>query len=77
MSRGIKIDFDKKLAMVEYDEAKVSPNSLKEAVGKVSDIYEVKDIKNVDTFSSEKKECKADCKMDCCKDKSKEEKEKI
>ncbi|SHG87808.1 heavy-metal-associated domain-containing protein [Winogradskyella jejuensis] len=72
-----KVDFDKKLAMVEYDEAKVSPNSLKEAVGKVSDIYEVKDIKNVDAFSSEKKECKADCKMDCCKDKSKEEKEKM
>jgi len=69
-----KVDFDKELAMVEYDEAKVTPNSLKEAVAKVSDIYKVKDLKTVDAFSTEKKPCKADCKMDCCKDKSENEK---
>ncbi|GGI56092.1 cation transporter [Winogradskyella haliclonae] len=70
-----KVDFDKELAMVEFDEAKVTPKSLKEAVSKVSDIYEVKEIKTVEEFSSEKKSevkkaCKADCKMACCKDKA-------
>ena len=72
-----KVDFEKELAMVEFDEAKVTPNSLKEAVAKVSDIYEVQEIKTVDEFSADKKleikeACKADCKMDCCKDKTKE-----
>lgn len=46
-----KVDFDKKLAMVEYDEAKVSPNSLKDIVSKVGDTYKVKDVKIVDQFS--------------------------
>lgn len=73
-----KVDFDKEFAMVEYDEAKVTPNSLKEAVAKVSDIYKVEDLKQVENFSIEKghaephtskMECKANCKMDCCKDK--------
>lgn len=73
-----KVDFDKEFAMVEYDEAKVTPNSLKEAVAKVSDIYKVEDLKQVENFSIEKghaephtskMECKADCKMDCCNDK--------
>ncbi|TCK68001.1 Cu+-exporting ATPase [Winogradskyella wandonensis] len=76
-----KVDFDKQLAMVEYDEAKVTPNSLTEAVAKVGDVYKVKDLKVVDEFSTEKKTeakpCKADCKMDCCKDKSKDEKAKM
>jgi Cu+-exporting ATPase len=72
-----KVDFEKELAMVEFDEARVTPNSLKEAVAKVSDIYEVEEIKTVDEFSADKKTetkeaCKADCKMDCCKDKAKE-----
>lgn len=70
-----KVDFDKELAMVEFDEAKVTPNTLKEAVAKVSDIYKVEEIKTVDVFSTEKKQeakmaCKPDCKMDCCKDKA-------
>lgn len=69
-----KVDFEKELAMVEFDEAKVTPSSLKEAVAKVSDIYKVQEIKTVDEFSTEKKPeakpCAADCKMDCCKDKS-------
>ncbi|WP_299115935.1 cation transporter [uncultured Winogradskyella sp.] len=74
-----KVDFDKELAMVEFDEAKVTPKSLEEAVAKVSDIYEVKEIKTVDEFSSEKKPetkkvCKADCKMACCKDKATKDK---
>ncbi|MBT8243666.1 MAG: heavy-metal-associated domain-containing protein [Winogradskyella sp.] len=77
-----KVDFEKELAMVEYDQAKVSPSSLKEAVAKVSKIYEVKEMKTVDQFSPEKeldtkKACKADCKMACCKDKTKTEKTKM
>lgn len=67
-----KVDFEKELAMVEFDEAKVTPASLKEAVAKVSESYTVNEMHTVDEFSKDKKEvCKADCKMDCCKDKSK------
>lgn len=48
---GVKsatVDFDKKLAMVEYDEAKVTPTLLEETVTKVSDTYTVKDMKSGD-----------------------------
>lgn len=63
-----KVDFDKRLAMVEYDEAKVSPKSLEETVAKVGDMYKVKEMKMVNTFGEDedKKACKADCKMACC-----------
>ena len=73
---GVKsatVDFDKRIAMVEYDEAKVTPNSLEEAVTKAGDVYKVKDMKTVDAFSSEKS-CKADCKKECCTDKTNAEK---
>ncbi|WP_396602862.1 heavy-metal-associated domain-containing protein [Algibacter sp. R77976] len=66
---GVKsatVSFDKKLAMVEYDEAKVTPTTLEEAVTKVSDTYKVSDMKTVDSFSS-KKACSADCKKEGCK----------
>ena len=46
-----KVDFEKKLAMVEYDQAKVTPKTLEETVTKVGDIYKIKDIKTVDNFS--------------------------
>lgn len=49
-----KVDFEKELAMVEFDEAKVTPNSLKEAVVKVSEVYKVEEIKAVNEFSVEK-----------------------
>lgn len=51
---GVKsatVDFDKKLAMVEYDEAKVNPALLTETVTDVSEIYKVSDMKTVETFS--------------------------
>jgi len=54
---GVKsatVDFDRKLAMVEYDEAKVTPTSLEETVTKAGDMYKVKDIKTTETFSTEK-----------------------
>lgn len=65
---GVKsatVDFDKKLAMVEYNEAKVTPITLEEVVTKLSDTYKVSDMKTVDDFSS-KKACKADCKKTSC-----------
>ena len=69
---GVKsatVDFDKKLAMVEYDEAKVTPTSLEETVTGVADIYKVSNMKTVDGFS--KTTCAADCKMACCANKDK------
>lgn len=67
-----KVDFDKRLAMVEYDEAKVTPTSLENTVTGVADIYKVSDMKTVEDFSDQKSEakktaCKADCKKECCK----------
>ncbi len=57
--KSAKVDFGKKLAMVEYDEAIVTPASLEEAVAKTGDTYTVKDMKTVDVFSLEKKSCSA------------------
>ena len=71
--KTVKVDFERKLAMVEYDEAMVDHSSLEATVTKASDTYKVSDIKNVDSFSA-KKECKEDCKMACCKDKTEAEK---
>ena len=72
---GVKsatVDFDKKLAMVEYNEAKVTPTSLEEAVTKVSETYKVSEMKTVENFSKEKT-CSADCKEACCANKDKKE----
>ena len=74
---GVKsatVDFDRQLAMVEYDEAKVTPTSLEETVKKVGDTYLVKDMKTVEAFSTEKHECSADCKMASCTEKTAAEK---
>ncbi|GAA3595223.1 heavy metal-associated domain-containing protein [Flavivirga amylovorans] len=52
---GVKsaiVDFDRKLAMVEYNNAKVTPTSLEETVTKVADIYKVSDMKTVEGFST-------------------------
>lgn len=41
---GVKsatVDFEKKIAMVEYDEAKVTPENLEETVTKTGDVYKV------------------------------------
>lgn len=54
---GVKsavVDFDKGLAMVEYDDAKVTPTSLEEAVGAVGGGYSVTDMKTVNSFSTDK-----------------------
>lgn len=72
--KAAKVDFDKRLAMVEYDEAKVTPKSLEEAVAKVGDVYSVKDMKKVEDFGAEKKACDKDCNKACCADKTEVEK---
>jgi Cu+-exporting ATPase len=59
--KSAKVDFDKEIAMVESDEAMVTPKTLEEAVAKAGDTYKVKDMKTVESFSDEKDECKAKC----------------
>ncbi|MFS4482524.1 heavy-metal-associated domain-containing protein [Hyunsoonleella sp. 2307UL5-6] len=46
-----KVDFENELAMVEYDEAKVNPNSLEKTVTSVADLYKVIDMQTVEEFS--------------------------
>ncbi|MDY2586089.1 heavy-metal-associated domain-containing protein [Winogradskyella aquimaris] len=72
--KSAKVDFDNRLAMVEFDEAKVTPKSLEEAVAKVGDVYKVKDMKLVDSFGGEAKKCKEDCNKACCANKTEAEK---
>ena len=53
---GVKsavVDFDTRMAMVEYDDAKVTPSTLEEAVGAVGAGYSVKDMKTVEEFSTD------------------------
>lgn len=72
--KSAKVDFDKKLAMVEYDEAKVNTETLEEVVKKSGDMYSVKDMKTVESFDGDKKACAKDCKMSCCAEKTEAEK---
>lgn len=50
--KSAKVDYDRKLAMVEYNEAKVTPTSLETTVTNVADIYKVSDMKTVEVFST-------------------------
>jgi Cu+-exporting ATPase len=72
--KSAKVDFDKQLAMVEYDDAKVTPQSLEEAVAKVGDVYKVKDMKVVEEFGAKKELCQPDCDKACCAKKTEAEK---
>ncbi len=71
--KSAKVDFDKKLAMVEYDVAKVTTSSLEETVKKTGETYSVKDMKTVEDFGA-KEACPADCTKPCCADKKVEAK---
>ena len=53
--KSAKVDFESKLAMVEFDEAKQNANSLETAVTNVAEVYTVKDMKTseVDTEKAE------------------------
>jgi len=69
---GVKhavVDFDKQLAMVEYDNAAVTTSSLETTVTGVASTYKVKNMKTVNTFSNTTK-CKANCKKACCANKA-------
>ncbi|MFD2822789.1 heavy-metal-associated domain-containing protein [Lacinutrix iliipiscaria] len=70
--KSAKVDYDNKLAMVEFDNAKVTTTTLEETVKKVGDTYTVKEMKTVESFSA-KKACTADCKMACCSGKDMKE----
>ena len=48
-----KVDFDKKLAMVEYNETLVNPDLLEKTVTGVADAYKVTNMKTVDAFSAQ------------------------
>jgi Cu+-exporting ATPase len=63
-----KVDFDKKLAMVEYDEAKLNTSSLEKTVTKTSDKYSVNNMKTVESFTSnfaKKKNCTKEERAKC------------
>ena len=79
--KSAKVDFEKKLAQVEYDESIINTVSLENTVTKASDSYSVNDMKTVDFLSNEtvkngnalkKESCKKGCEKDCCADKGKE-----
>ena len=72
---GVKsatVDFDKKLAMVEFEEGKVTTTSLEETVKGAGDMYSVTEMKTVESFtSSEAKgkvahECTDKCHKEGC-----------
>lgn len=69
--KSVSVDFDKKMAMVEYDEAKVTTSSLEETVTKASAQYIVSDMKTVESFSSDfakgEDKMKCDHKGEACK----------
>jgi len=75
-----KVDFEKKLAQVEYDESIINLVSLENKVAETSDSYSVNDMKTVDFFSNEtvktgilkKESCKKGCEKDCCDGKGEE-----
>jgi Cu+-exporting ATPase len=78
--KSAKVDFEKKLAQVEYDESIVNLVSLENKVAETSDSYSVNDMKTVDFFSNEtvktgilkKESCKKGCEKDCCDGKGEE-----
>ncbi len=74
---GVKsatVDFKNAMAMVEYDVAKVNPESITKTVTSVGKTYSVENMQTVEAFSGVKKACDKDCKKACCKDKMEVEK---
>ncbi|NND52789.1 MAG: heavy-metal-associated domain-containing protein [Flavobacteriaceae bacterium] len=71
--KSAKVDFGKKLAMVEYDDARVNTTLLEETVKKTGGTYSVKEMRTVESFEA-KKACAEDCNNDCCKNKTEAEK---
>ena len=72
----VYVDFEKELAMVEFDDKKLNNDDFLSTVTKVSDTYKVGEINTVDVFTKDlkKKTCDKDCKMACCNGKETEAK---
>lgn len=51
--KSAKVDFDNKLAIVEYDEEKVTPTSLENTVSEAGAAYSVSEMKAVASFSED------------------------
>ena len=51
--KSAKVDFERELAMVVYDEAMVTPKSLEDAVANAGEVYKVKEMHNVKEFTIE------------------------
>jgi len=49
--KSAKVDFEQKLAMVEYNDAKVDFDALTNIVAKVPGDYKISDMKNVEAFA--------------------------
>lgn len=68
---GVKsatVDFENKLAMVEFDEATITTTALEETVKNAGKDYSVSGMKTVESFTTNfaKKDCAKDCKMENC-----------
>ena len=66
--KSAKVDFEKKLAMVEYDEAILTTTSLENTVTNASDTYSVNDMKTVESFSIDWAKAACDHKGKKCKE---------
>jgi len=73
--QSVTVDFDNRLAFVEYDATKLGISDLENTVHNTSNSYKVLDSKNVNVFEKANpkedhhSKCSDDCKEDCCKNK--------
>ena len=66
--KSASVDFDKKLAMVEYEDGKVTTSSIEATVKSAGEAYRVTEMKTVESFTSNtaKHECSEACKKEGC-----------
>jgi len=66
--KSAQVDFDRKLAMVEYEDGKLTTDSFIETVKKAGETYSVTEMKTVESFTANaaKHECNESCKKDGC-----------
>lgn len=66
--KSASVDFDKKLAMVEYEDGKVTTSSIEATVKSAGEAYSVTEMKTVESFTSNtaKHECSEACKKEGC-----------
>jgi len=67
--QSVEVDFDNRLAMVEFNPSKIALSDLENTVHNTADSYKVVVAKKVDNFTkATNKKCTDDCTKDCCKD---------